>query len=617
MDGDTAGDAAVDSPEESAPIACKSFQTQCDTRCVDLTSDPNDCGVCNRVCPGAFHASPACTLSVCSLVCDQGWTDCDHNPSDGCETNLQTDPNNCSSCGGVCPAPPNALATCTKGTCGVGACNPGFADCNMLPGDGCEAKLGDDPSNCGSCGNVCPNGEACSNGACGCNGGGTVCNGTCADTSTDRNNCGTCGNVCASAQTCISGTCTCPSGSPNLCGSTCTNLQTDFNNCGTCGHSCNGTGAQICSAGACGCYGGYMLCNGTCIYPYNDPKNCGGCGHACATGQSCNVNTCVCPSSAPTLCNSGCADLQSDPNNCGTCGNVCTGATGTCTAGACVTTHVTLASGQASPGAIALDKAYVYWVDDASSGSVMRVAKTGGGVTTLVQNEPQPYALALDATNVYFTDSGSSVKKVPLGGAPSSTVIATQSAYGLALSGSTLLVGSGDLEAIPTSGGSLTLLATGQNQPRAVTADASNVYWITTSGVVASVPITGGTMPTTLTSGQSGYSGIAVDASNVYWTNSAKGTIVSVPIGGGGFTTLATGQTSASGIAVAGGYVYWTTNTSAGTVMKLPVGGGGTPIAIATGQNYPLGVAVDDTYVYWTDSSGYYGTNGTVMKTLR
>jgi hypothetical protein len=313
------------------------------------------------------------------------------------------------------------------------------------------------------------------------------------------------------------------------------------------------------------------------------------------------------------MCNGACVDLQNDPNNCGTCGTLCTGTTTTCTAGTCSVPPVTLASGQSTPSAIALDSTYVYWVAIYGD-TVNRVPKAGGGVTTLVAGENEPYGLALDATSVYYTTIGSSpqVKKVPLaGGTP--TVLLTQLAYGIALNGSTLFVGSSDLEAIPTGGGPLTPLATGQNVSRAVTADSSNVYWITSGGVVASVPIAGGAVAT-LASGQDAslpFSGMAVDATNVYWTNSDAGIIASVPIAGGAVTTLASGQTNPTRIAVAGGYVYWTNETyPGGSVLKVPVGGG-TPTAIATGENNPSGIAVDDTNVYWTTA------NGMVLTTTR
>ena len=55
-----------------------------------------------------------------------------------------------------------------------------------------------DASNCGSCGNACGSGQACSGGACAfaCGAGQEVCSGACVFTSSNTFNCGGCGIVC-------------------------------------------------------------------------------------------------------------------------------------------------------------------------------------------------------------------------------------------------------------------------------------------------------------------------------------------------------------------------------------------------------------------------------------
>jgi hypothetical protein len=185
---------------------------------VDLTTDLANCGACSKACGAIAHGKPACKAGMCAVgSCDAGFADCNNSPGDGCETNLNTDLRNCSLCGKVCPIPANAMPTCAAGRCGI-TCNNGFADCNNMQGDGCEINTQNDVRNCNSCGVICTaaNGVAgCANGSCTvalCNPGFGDCdrmpgNGCETNTSTSNANCGLCGRACAGNQVCVSGVC--------------------------------------------------------------------------------------------------------------------------------------------------------------------------------------------------------------------------------------------------------------------------------------------------------------------------------------------------------------------------------------------------------------------------
>ncbi|EYF06307.1 Hypothetical protein CAP_2185 [Chondromyces apiculatus DSM 436] len=365
----------------SCELACNGGFEDCDgiasTGCESaVTVDTQNCGTCGVVCT-APNGTPVCVAGQCDVsACAPGHADCNGAPGDGCEINTQTTVAHCGSCGNACPAIANGTSTCTGGTCGL-TCQPGFADCNGNLADGCEVNLQGNTANCGACGTTCgiANGtSACTGGVCtvgACNPGFADCNGAVADgcetsTNTSLNDCGGCGLTCLTANgtpVCVGGSCQIGSCNPgagdcnaNPADGCEVNISGNANHCGACGTQCTvANGSPLCSNGTCqvgACAQGYANCdnnpaNGCEIHVANNPGNCGACGATCTVanstpacvGGTCQVGTCNagygdCDGSAATGCET---NLQNNVASCGACGNTCTAANGTpaCTNGAC------------------------------------------------------------------------------------------------------------------------------------------------------------------------------------------------------------------------------------------------------------------------------------------
>ncbi len=76
------------------------------------------------------------------------------------------DPANCRTCGHLCTAPMNGVASCDASTC-VGTCPMGQVVCGGdVNGNGTCADLSSDSNHCGVCGATCGGGSACAGGQC-------------------------------------------------------------------------------------------------------------------------------------------------------------------------------------------------------------------------------------------------------------------------------------------------------------------------------------------------------------------------------------------------------------------------------------------------------------------
>lgn len=133
--------------------------------CVDVTDPAYGCATSTCVACTLPSASETCGVDGrCSVgTCDRGFGNCNGQPVDGCESNLEEDYDNCTVCGHSCDEelrrmPRTLTARCRAMRCQVEDCEEGFADCDGAAGNGCERELA--AEDCGLCGG-CPSGTTC------------------------------------------------------------------------------------------------------------------------------------------------------------------------------------------------------------------------------------------------------------------------------------------------------------------------------------------------------------------------------------------------------------------------------------------------------------------------
>ena len=126
--------------------ACVAGQSCCAGSCVDLLSDPGNCGGCGTVCE-----SGSCLDGGCG--CADGLTDCA-----GACVDTTSDPNHCGACGAFCATGECFDSQCYCGEVPCGGCELGVCD-------GACVDTTSDPNHCGGCRIVCESGECSARGA--------------------------------------------------------------------------------------------------------------------------------------------------------------------------------------------------------------------------------------------------------------------------------------------------------------------------------------------------------------------------------------------------------------------------------------------------------------------
>src|SRR5690606_31059606 len=96
--------------------------------------------------------SATCSAGQCEFVCQIGFADCDELEENDCEASLD-EPTTCGSCTNDCTGvlANVAQAACEAGACGIGECAVGWLDCDGSAANGCETNAFL-VNSCGSCG---------------------------------------------------------------------------------------------------------------------------------------------------------------------------------------------------------------------------------------------------------------------------------------------------------------------------------------------------------------------------------------------------------------------------------------------------------------------------------
>jgi hypothetical protein len=184
------------------PVAvptCDTPKRTCGDSCVDIYSDPGNCGACGNVCSELYKgnknvAAYGCSGAHCTVTsCLPGYGNCggtDRPDSGGnCQWNLmdgtsstynqydmyayqerdQTkkiyllNSHNCGSCGNYCAGGSSYFGICDNGACRQVCWGP-WLNCDTTMTNGCEQVFNDD--NCGACGAKCAADALCKNGCC-------------------------------------------------------------------------------------------------------------------------------------------------------------------------------------------------------------------------------------------------------------------------------------------------------------------------------------------------------------------------------------------------------------------------------------------------------------------
>jgi hypothetical protein len=256
----------------------------------------------------------------------------------------------------------------------------------------------------------------------------------------------------------------------------------------------------------------------------------------------------------------------------------------------------TLTTRARGEGALVVDRDFVFWIDRGTdmpepgrhSGKAWRVRKAGSAPKLLAENLPWPRGLAQDERYLYWASFAE-----------------------------------GRVLRLDKDGGQLTALVEGEQAPRDVAVDGSDVYFVTGPGEVKRVSktaldatrvfwLTGGATgalsecskssckPRVLARGVKEPGALVLDDASVYWTDRPDGLVLTVEKDGGSVHTLVRGQWDAARLALGREHIYWQTGERLFRVAKA----GGKAVPWGHSASTVVALATDARTLYWLDGLG-------------
>jgi hypothetical protein len=291
----------------------------------------------------------------------------------------------------------------------------------------------------------------------------------------------------------------------------------------------------------------------------------------------------------------GCeANLQTGSATCGSCTRACAGGAA-CAGGMCATT--TYVQQKAQLAGTAVDSSFVYWADRTSAGSIQR-SPIGSATPQTYFADNSATILFADATRLEWLDLNTTINSRLLSGGSVTALVTTSGILAMYVDSGFVYYGTsaGVIARVPADGSSGPTTITSVTSPRAIVADATNVYVASINGNILSAPASAQNVIATTFASAVSTEVLAIDSANVYWLDNS-GDVASQPKAGSTKTTLASKQALATNLVTDGTSLFW--GSSDGSIRELPVTGG-KPLVLASGEAQVASIAIDATSVYWT-----------------